>query len=152
MTKADEYIAFLNKYLGNYQDALLWVSAYGIYTHDIDDIIDCEIPTAHTPHEFILKTFEFAETVYTNIFYLQNIHKLRPLIKAASNAYMDSVILEKSDKPHHKHISDHLRTVGNELILAVIEIVSGIDKRREASLELREISYSTHHTESGVPI
>ena len=150
MNKKEQYIAFIRKYLTG--DALLWVVAYAIYVHSIDDIIDDEIPNGENKHQFILKNFEFAEVVYSNNFYLENITRLRPLVKMASNCYMDSVALEKSSKPHHKIIADHLRSNGNEVVLACVEICNGIDIRNKASLELREISYSTHHDQLGNPV
>lgn len=149
--KQNQYISFLSKYIP-VGDAMLWILAYATYVHSIDDIIDNEIPNEESNHQFVLKTFEFAETVYTSIYYLSNIDRLRPLVKMASQCYMDSVALMKSNKPHHKQISDALRCSGNEVILAVVEIENGIEVRAKASLELREISYNTHHNELGAPV
>lgn len=153
MNKANDYIKFIEKYLDvkKSSNAILWILAYAIYTHAIDDIIDEEIPKDSVKDEFILKTFEFAETVYTNIYYLTHISRLRPLVKMVSNTYMDSVQMEKSNSKWKKDYADVLRTMGNEILLAVIEIENGLNSRREASLELRELSYRTHH-ELGVPV
>lgn len=151
---AENYLVFIGKYLDPTQnaDAILWLLGYGIYVHAIDDIIDEEIPKDSIKNEFILKNFEFAETIYTNIYYLKNLHKLRPLVKLASNTYMDAVQMEKSNEKWKRNYADILRTMGNELILAVIEIERGLNVRREASMELRELSYKTHHTQFGAPI
>jgi ferritin len=73
----------------------------------------------------------------------------------ASNTYMDSVIFEqmKDTDTRAKSMFDYLRQTGNELILATIQIVGGIEARREASLELRDISWRNHHHSiTGEPI
>lgn len=153
MSKANDYIKFIEKYLDvrKSPNAILWLLGYACYVHAIDDIIDEDIPKDSTKDEFILKTFEFAEVVYTNIYYLTYITRLRPLVKMASNTYMDSVQMERSNSKWKKDYADVLRTMGNEIMLAVIEIERGVNIRREASMELRELSYRTHH-ELGVPI
>lgn len=150
--RQEEYLNFVVKYLGLGTDAYIWICAYGLYSHDIDDIIDDEVPKTYEWNEFILRTFEWAETVYANIYYIKNIDKLRPLVKMASNAYMDSVNMEKSNEAWKQKAADILRTMGNELLLAVIEIEKGYEARRQASLELRELSYKTHHLSDGTPV
>lgn len=162
-TYAQTYIEFLKKYLDSDPDALLWVMSYGLYAHLIDDIIDGD----KTDSEHILKTFEFAAVIYSNNFYLKHITLLYSLVKMASNTYMDSVLLEKELKSDKKtalpvehqptaawksSCADILRQSANEIILACVEIVGGIEKRREASLELRQLSYKIHHDKSGNPI
>lgn len=147
-SKRTAYIDFIAKYLGDNIDAHLWVLSYGVYVHAIDDIIDGD----KTDSEFILKTFEFASMIYSYPFYLQNLHILYPLVKTASNTYMDSVKMEQSKEKWARDYADILRTHGNEVILAVIEIVCGLDIRRQASMELREISYKAHHNELGQPV
>lgn len=146
----DAYYEFLMKYL--YGDALLWMLSYGIYVHAIDDIIDQDIPGNEVREQFMLKTFEFAECIFSNIFYINNLSKLRPLIKMASYTYMNSVLWEHSKEEWKKKVADHLRQQGNNVVLAVVEICSGIDARNRASIELMEISYKTHHLEDGTPI
>jgi len=154
MNYKDDYIKFILKYLNpiDNPNAILWLLGYAVYVHAIDDIIDEEIPKDSAKDEFILKNFEFAETVYTNIYYLTYINKLRPLIKMASNTYMDAVQMEKSNEKWKRDYADVLRTMGNEILLAVIEIERGLNIRREASMELRELSYKTHHNQVGAPI
>ncbi len=151
MSPQNKYLTFLRKYL-EVGDALLWVLAYATYVHSVDDIIDNDIPDEKNKHRFILETFEFAECVYAAPYYVMNMNRLRPLIKMASNDFMDSVALADSDKDHHKRISDNLRCSGNAVILAVIEIEGGVELRNKASLELREISYTTHHLADGTPV
>lgn len=146
----DAYYVFLMKYL--YGDALLWMLSYGIYVHAIDDIIDQDIPGNEVREQFMLKTFEFAECIYSNHFYINNVGKLRPLVKMASSCYMNAVLWENSKEEWKRKIADHLRQQANNVVLAVVEIVNGIEARDTASLELMEISYKTHHLQDGTPI
>lgn len=146
-----EYIDFLSKYLKHDPDALAWVLAYTSYVHNIDDIIDGD----NTDPMFILRTFETAAVIYGHIFYQRNFCYLYPLVKVVSNAYMDSVLLERSTEEWKLKVADGLRQHGNELILACIELshgIEGFNKRREASLELRDISWRTHHLTNGEPV
>lgn len=144
-----DYLNFLQHYCSADPDALLFVLGYSVYVHAIDDIIDGD----KDDHIHILKTFELAAMVYSNQFYLRHIHELRPLVVMASSTYMTSVTLEKATngKDWKLHVADALRQTGNELFLAVIQILHGIDVRIEASLKLREISYLTHHLPDGTP-
>jgi hypothetical protein len=147
VSNSDRYIEFVRKWLGHRPDALAWICAYGIYCHAIDDIIDGD----KTDSEHVLKTFELAAVIYMNDFCRQYAHILYPLVIMASNTYRDSVILEKAEEEWKRKVADALRQTGNEVVLAVIEIAGGVEARREASLELREISWFTHHTLEGKP-
>ncbi len=146
---SDIFKAFLFKYLGNHPDALLWVLSYVAYCHCIDDIIDKD----NDNPEFILKTFRLAITIFSYHFYQQHIHTLKPLTEMAHDCYRDSVVMEQ--KPHpkvwEKRVGDVIRQNANDVILAVIAIVSGIDARNEASMLLRELSYKTHHDDNEMP-
>lgn len=145
-----DYISFIKKYTGADIDAYLFVLAYTAYVHAVDDIIDKD----NTDPVFILKTFELAAVVYGNAFYLRNFSMLYPLVKMASSTYITSVQLEqeKSSEIWKNRVADALRQTGNELILAVIELLHGIDVRTKASYELRKISWHLHHKEDGTPI
>jgi hypothetical protein len=144
----NEFCGFIRKYLLNTNpDACLWVLAYYTYVHAIDDFIDGD----RTDFQHFLKIQEFALVCYSNNFYQQHIALLYPLLRAASNAYMDSVAFEKKSESWKRTVADSLRQHANELIIAVIEIVGGYDLRREASLKLREISWKSHHELDGSP-
>jgi hypothetical protein len=148
MSHQDRYIEFLRKWLGTNIDALGWIVCYGVYAHAIDDIIDGD----KTDSEHILKTFGMAASLFMHEFCRNNFNLLYPLIMMAHNTYRDSVILENAEEEWKHKVADALRQTGNEVILACVQIVNGIEARNEASLELREISYHTHHTEEGEPI
>lgn len=145
-----EYARFLKYYLACDLDAYLFVLAYTVYVHSIDDIIDGD----NTEPVFIIKTFELAAVLYANSFYLKNFNMLYPLVKMSSSTYITSVQLEQDkEKAMWKtRVADALRQTGNELILAVIELLHGIDVRTKASMELRKISWKLHHDKEGNPV
>ena len=138
----------INKYLLNNVEAQIFVYAYLAHCHSVDDIIDGD----KSDSEFIIKAFTFTITLCSLPFYVQFRHVLEPVMMSAANAYADSVQFERSNVPWKLQYADVLRQTGNEVVLTVIGIVSGIDARREASLSLREISYNEHHNKLGNPI
>jgi hypothetical protein len=141
----NEFFKLLHEHLIDNIDAVNWVLAFVTYCHAIDDIIDNDIPKDKSRQEFIIKTFEFSEILFTNVFYLQHINILRPLVKMTANTYADSVQWEDSPIEYKRKIADVLRQMGNEVILAVIEIVKGVGVRREVSMKFRELSWLAHH-------
>ncbi len=147
-----EYIEFLKKYLSSDPEALTWLLSYIIYVNAIDDIIDNKFDKDDKMRKLIIiRTFELALHVFSSEFYIKNMYMFFPLMKFASNSYMDSVIFEDAKEEWKRNIGDVLRNEANNIVLATIEIVSGIEKRIEASLQLREFSYNFHHTKEGLP-
>jgi len=132
--------ALLREHLS--QDGYAFGTAFLIYAHCIDDIIDSH---PKVDSEFILKTFEFAAVLYSLPFYQQNTAMLLPVIKSVTNSYADSVQLEKSNTAWKQKYADVLRQNGNDLLSACVEICQGVDRRREFSMKVREISYRSHH-------
>lgn len=137
----------LERYLSSDEDAIAFVYCWLLYCHAIDDIIDGD----KTDSEHIIKTFQFSTTLHTSNFFLKNWATLNPIIDVAFNSYADSVKLEKGVK-WERNYADVLRQVANEVIVAVVGIVAGYDKKREISLELRQLSYLEHHDLTGKPI
>ncbi len=147
-----DFVTFLKKYLSSNIEALGWVLSYVIYCNLIDDIVDNKFDKEDKPRKLlIVKTFELSLHVYSSEFYVKNMYILFPLMKMAGNSYMDSIIFEDSKKKWKRNLGDSLRSDANNVTLAVIEIVCGIDKRIEASQEIRELSYNTHHDNLGRP-
>jgi hypothetical protein len=97
-----------------------------------------------------LDCFALAPVLYGNIFYLTWFGRLYPLVKMAHYSYADSVKLEGQIEKWKQHCSDVIRQNANEVIIECIDIVHGVEVRKEASLILREIAYKTHHTLEGV--
>lgn len=126
---------FLKKYLGHNREALTWVSCYLIYCHGLDDQID------NCDSELIIKNADLASVLFAYPFYIEYFNILNPILRFAGNAYLDSIKMEKSNSKWKQDFANVLRSQANDVVLASIEIVSGVEKRREASIELREISY-----------
>ncbi len=138
---------FIKKYLSSDLDATLWVLGYLTYAHSIDDVIDGD----KTDSTFILNTFRFAPVLFSNSFYLNHIGALYPLVIMAHDTYEESVKMEKSTVKWQRHYADVLRQNGNEVLLKCVEIVGGLENRKLAAVELRELAYKTHHTDEGKP-
>ena len=139
--EAPEIYALLQEYLS--VEGYAFCTAFLIYAHCIDDIIDGDKQDS----EFILRTFEYAALLYSLPFYQQHTGMLLPVIKSVTNSYADSVQLEKCNEEWKQKYADVLRQNGNDLLSACVEICSGIERRREFSMRVREISYKSHHDE-----
>lgn len=138
---------FLKRYLSHNLEAHNWLLAYFVYAHAIDDIVDHD----NDSPEFILKTFRLAIDVFSFPFYVQYSHVLRPLLQSAHDAYRDSVIMEKSPEEWALKVGDIIRSNAVDVVLTTIFITTDIDTRNAAALELRKISYDTHHDQKGLP-
>lgn len=141
----NNYINFLKKYLSSNEDAYLWCLFFTLYLHTADDLVD----NPSVDKKYITKFLDFAPRVFTYPFYVQHSNILFPLICAGSLDYYTSVMFEDSKELWKRERADVLRQNINSVYLAVIEIVSGYDKKREAALEIQEISYLTHHDSNG---
>lgn len=148
MTHQEKFLHLIKEYLSADIDALIFALSFSTYCHAIDDIVDGD----KTDAEFIIKTFEFAACIYSSPFYQRNIWLLYPLVKATSNAYADSVNMERSNQQWRRNSADVLRQYGNEVLTACVEVVKGQDARREFSLKMREIAYEAHHNLIGEPV
>ena len=143
-----DYVNFLKKYLHFNEEALNWCLAFTVYLHVADDLVDNPV----VDKQYVTKFIEIAPKIFTAPFYVRNSETLYPLICSGSLDYYVSVMFEGSKELWKKERSDTLRSSINNVFLAIIEIVAGYDAKRQAALELQEISYYTHHDENGSPI
>jgi hypothetical protein len=144
---SEGYCNIISKYLHGKPDAQSWLLLYGIYAHAVDDVIDEKTDNTHK-----LRTFETALILYNHVYYRRYCDYLYALCKIAHTAYADSVRLERSENKIDQLIADPLRQYGNELILFIIELEEGKEARDAASIELRKLSWETHHNEDGKPV
>jgi hypothetical protein len=126
-------------------DAALWLMGFYVYCHTIDDIIDKEPHGGKVVAQMVVENALHAEAIFSNHWYLQNVHALRPLVRMAARAYQDSLHWQDSPDEIKKRISDNLRSLGNEMALAVVELVCGPEARAEVALEFRETCYKEQH-------
>jgi hypothetical protein len=149
MTRQQQFIHLIKKYLSNDADAVFWTIAYVAYCHGIDDVIDGD----KTDYEFILLNFRTAISLYTYHWFQKHQDQLIPLLITAHDSYRDSVCMERSlrQEDWEKHVGDVIRQNTLDVILMIIFIVSGLEARNQAALEFRKLAYETHH-ENGVPV
>lgn len=113
--------------------------AYTSLVNQVDDIVDEE-----KDDEFILDTFDLAESVYSCEYYVRHQSVLRPVDKVVNNAYADSVKWECGEDTRLGEASRTLKLVGIEMILMVVRIECGRVKLRELSEELRRGMFQCH--------
>lgn len=142
--KSDIY-NLLAESLATNNQALVFACEFVRMCHAIDDLIDETI----TDSELIVQAFCKTISVCSLPFYQQYVTLLYPLLISASNAYADSVKLEKQEEQWKRNYADVLRQAGNEVLVMVVDIVNGYESKREFSLKLRDISYADHHDEEG---
>jgi hypothetical protein len=142
------FVDLVKRYLADDVDAQLFAQAFMLYCHAIDDIVDGD----KTDHLFVMQTFNFAQVVYTSAFFMRHWAILAPVIHNVFLDYEESVTMERSSVQWQRQYADVMRQNANVIFLQCIELVAGIQARREASIQLREISYRNHHNEKGEAI
>lgn len=133
--------------LGQNPEALAFIRAFGTWCHGIDDDVDEGLPP-----EQRVRLHWLSAALFSSNFYQAHARELFPVVSLIANAYADSVVWEKSDVTWQRTQADVLRNCGNEMMLAVINIVGGYDAMREVSRLIREVSHYRHHDEQGNPI
>lgn len=133
--------------LGVDTEAVRFVRAFGQWCHGIDDDVDGQI----TPEQKV-RLHWLAAALFSSRFYQQHASELFPVVSLIANAYADSVDWEKSDVDWKRRQADVLRNCGNDMALAVVNIVGGYDAMREVSRLIREVSHYRHHDNEGNPI
>jgi len=114
-----------------------------LYVHEIDDLIDEELTKAEKA-EKACTIGALALDLYTHPFFLKNMAVLRSHMLLNTNNYLDSVNCE--NEPGWKApFSDWARHGWVDLVLVVAEICGGYANMRNESMELRTMSYMSHH-------
>lgn len=134
--------------LGQDTEAAKFVRLFGVWCHGIDDDVD----NPGMPPEQKVRLHWIAAALFSSNFYQAHARELFPVVSLIANAYADSVCWEKSEVDWQARQADVLRNCGNDMLLAVINIVGGYDAMREVSRLIREVSHYRHHDEHGKPI
>lgn len=124
------------------QIAKSFLIACGIYFHAIDDIIDERI----TDSEKVLASYMLSLNIYSSSFYMKYRDILYPVFRFIHHTYADSVLMERSSELWQKEQADVLRTIGIEMTLTVVEILSSYATRRNMSIAIREHNYREQHS------
>jgi hypothetical protein len=139
--------------IGSNEDAVRFLKAFNDYCHLVDDIIDEYSLKFHpVPPEMFFKHCINAAELYSSRFYQRHVNDLFPIVIQITSAYADSVNMEKSNIEWKRQASDTLRQAGNDMIMMIVFIIGGWDKKREISELVREVSYQQHHDETGKQI
>lgn len=125
-------------------EAKMFLANFGKYCHSIDDLIDGDIKSNPENIGVILI---LALNIYSMNFYVKYLNSLYPIIRLIHHTYFDSVKMELASEYWQKEQADVLKSVGQEMTLAIIEILGGYEKRRELGLIVREYSYKEQHEE-----
>lgn len=140
----EQVVELLNKLFNDHpdgQDAKTFLHHYGIYCHNIDDIVDEHV----TEPEVILNTHMQALKLFSSNFYRKYQDVLYPCIINIHHTWLDSVAMESSSELWQKEQADVLRLVGIEIKLVVIELLGGYEARRKCSVAVRENTYKKQH-------
>ena len=128
---------------GGNQDALVFVTAFHVYCHAIDDLVDGDVPMTA---ESLLDVLMQANALYATPFWINNWFRLQPVMAQICNTYADSVAWENAEESWKKQTADVLRLCGNDMITQVAWIVGGYKHMRSISLRLREFAYHSQHS------
>jgi hypothetical protein len=127
--------------LGNV-DALVFLLSWNSYIHAVDDLVD----EAMTP-DLLLDCLMQANALYATPFWIANSARLAGIIALVANAYADSLKFEHGPEDWKRRHADVLRQAGNEMVIAVAQIVGGWRHARSISLRVREQAYHEQHEE-----
>jgi hypothetical protein len=127
--------------LGNV-DALVFLLSWNSYIHAIDDLVD----EAMTP-DLLLDCLMQANALYATPFWIAHSARLAGIIALVANAYADSLKFEEGPQEWKKRHADVLRQAGNEMVMAVAQIVGGWRHARSISTRVREEAHDKQHEE-----
>lgn len=135
-------------------EAVQWLSIGHAYIHEIDDLIDEDIPRKSPGTvERIGRIGMLALQLYTHPFFLRYSGALSAAMITNCNLYMDSVRWEKSDVPWQRNFSAWARHgwVDVALLVGFLCAQPGRDPSAFAHLrrEAKEIRHSSQHDHAG---
>lgn len=133
------------------EEAMQWIQLGRIYCHEIDDLIDVDVPKADRLSAAERACFigYLAKELYTHPFFLKNSAALGQAMINNTNNYADSVRWEGSSIGWQRNHSDWARHGWLDVCLVVAFICGGYQNMRNESAELRTVAYVDHHDESG---
>lgn len=115
-----------------------FLQMYNVFAHFLDDLIDKDIDVNGFN---ISKVLYYNQNIYAHPFYLKYMGILFPVMRIVHNTYFDTVKMETNDVKWQQEYAKVLKQCGDEVFLAIIEIVGGYDKRMELGVGIRENSW-----------
>lgn len=132
-------------------EAIDWIQIGHRYIHEIDDLIDEDLPQANRVRgaERVCRIGAIAIQLYTHPFFIKNGAALSQAMLTNTNNYADSVRWEQSEIPWQRNFSDWARHGWIDVALIVAYICGGWENMRNEAAELRALSYIDHHDDRG---
>lgn len=133
------------------KEAMQWLQLGRLYCHEIDDLIDADIPNSDRANgaERMCRIGAMALDLYTHPFFVAHSAALSTAMRLNTANYADSVLWEKSQIEWQRQFSDWSRHGWINVILVVAAICGGYPNMRAESAELWEYAYVEHHDEKG---
>lgn len=130
-------------------EAFEWIQIGRIYCHEIDDLIDEDVPKANriSAAQRACRIGALALQLYTHPFFLKNMPALRAAMMLNTSNYLDSVEWEEASSEWQRHFSDWARHGWVQVVLVVAEICGGYENMRNESQELTTMAYANHHNQ-----
>jgi hypothetical protein len=125
---------------GDRPDAIAFLFSFHAYAHMVDDLVD----EGCTP-DALMEMLAVANSMYASPFWIANSARLSGVLNVVGNTYLDSVHWEKSRDDSKRHVADVIRLCGNDVVIAVAQIVGGWKHGRRISERLREFAWENQH-------
>lgn len=129
-------------------EAEQFLTNFGTYCHAIDDLIDKDLSS--TPEHFGIVLL-MATNIYSCNFYYKYQHILYQVIRVIHHTYFDSVKLERAPELWKKETADTIKSIGSQMTLTIIEILTTYENRRRLSPLVHEFCYNRQHDDNGQP-
>ncbi len=129
-------------------EAQQFLTNFGLYCHAIDDLIDKDLSS--TPEHFGMVLL-MATNIYSSNFYNKYQHILYQVVRGIHHTYFDSVNMERSTDLWRKETADALKSIGSQMTLTIIEILTNYSNRRRLSPIVYEFCYNRQHDDNGQP-
>lgn len=133
------------------KEAAIWLQIGRRYVHEIDDLIDEDIPKADrvSGGQRACLIGSLAIELFTHPFFIRHSAILATAMMTMTNNYADSLRWEKSQVPWQSGFSDWSRHAWLDVVLIVAYICGGYEAMRNEAAELRAMSYADHHDAKG---
>lgn len=151
MTSPDVARAQVVRLCNGNHEALQWIQIGRQYVHEVDDLIDIDLPASDIAKgaERMCKIGALAIELYAHPFFAKHSAALGQAMVINTNNYADSVLWEKSEIKWRRDYADWARHGWIDVLLVVAYICGGYEHMRNESQALRSISYDDHHDETG---
>ena len=123
-----------------------FLSAYGAFSHMLDDAVDGDL--AGDTERAALTSFNFIAQCMVNPFVQKNAGVLLPVMLMGVNAWIDSDIEAKSEDQRIRRASDVLKSHHAEICFQVAYCIGGIDHMRECSKMWRTFDFDQQEEET----